>query len=154
VRVDDGLGDVAYLDMAVFGRDAPAVTRPAQGDGEALGRHSDLLPPGQSVLELCDLRLQLRRPGSWPPSSKTKPISVGGGCETMRHLDDVTSADTGRRPIGNPGAQASLETVAVGGGIGPAACLLSYGTWATADPRSRSSSCLQHTQSAIEACTH
>jgi hypothetical protein len=64
VRVDDGLGDVAYLDMAVFGRDAPAVTRPAQGDGEALGRHSDLLPPGQSVLELCDLRLQLRRPGA------------------------------------------------------------------------------------------
>lgn len=32
--------------------------------GEALGqrpgRHSDLLPPGQSVLELCNLRLQLR----------------------------------------------------------------------------------------------
>lgn len=36
--------------------------------GEALGhqpgRHSDLLPPGQSVLELCDLRLQLRHPGA------------------------------------------------------------------------------------------
>jgi hypothetical protein len=36
--------------------------------GEALGqqpgRHSDLLPPGQGVLELCDIRLQLRHPGA------------------------------------------------------------------------------------------
>ena len=39
-----------------------------------------------------------------PPSrnSRTAPISVDYCCETMRHLDDVTSADTGRRPIGNP----------------------------------------------------
>jgi hypothetical protein len=36
--------------------------------GEALGqqpgRHSDLLPPGKSVLELFDLRPQLRHPGA------------------------------------------------------------------------------------------
>jgi hypothetical protein len=50
VRVDDGLSDVAYLDMAVLGRRAPAVTSPLGVMGEALGqqpgRHSDLLPPG------------------------------------------------------------------------------------------------------------
>ena len=76
--------------------------------GEALGqqpgRHSNLLPPGQSVLELCDLGLQLRHRELASRLSKTKPTSVGGGCETTRHLDDVTSADTGRRPIGNLGA--------------------------------------------------
>jgi hypothetical protein len=32
--------------------------------GPAAGRYSDLLPPGQSVHELCDLRLQLRHPGT------------------------------------------------------------------------------------------
>lgn len=31
--------------------------------GQQPGRHSDLLPPGQSVLELCDLRLHLRHLG-------------------------------------------------------------------------------------------
>ena len=76
--------------------------------GEALGqqpgRHSDLLPPGQSVLScaISASRCATRELAS--RLSKTKPTSVGGGCETMRHLDDVTSADTGRRPIGNLGA--------------------------------------------------
>jgi len=91
--------------------------------GEALGqqpgRDSDLLPPGQSVLELCDLRLQLRRPVAGLPLSKTKPTSVGGGCETVRHLDDVTSADIGRRLIGKPRRGVALETVAEGKGDRP-----------------------------------
>ena len=38
---------------------------------------TDLLPPGQSVLELCDLRLQLRHPGAGLSLSKTKPLLAG-----------------------------------------------------------------------------
>ena len=32
--------DVTDLDIAVFGQGAPVVTRPARGDGEALGQHA------------------------------------------------------------------------------------------------------------------
>ena len=108
VRVDDGLSDVATLTMAVLGDAYQQVTRPARGDGPSAG------PPARSPLRSaarakaslscaisassCATRELASR------LSKTKPTSVGGGCETMRHLDDVTSADTGRRPIGNLGA--------------------------------------------------
>jgi hypothetical protein len=113
------------------------------GDGEALGqqpgRHSDLLPLGQSVLAISASRCATRQLAS--RLSKTKPTSVGGGCETMRHLDDVTQTQ-GRRPIGNPKGVVVPGSYRSREGIGPAACLLSYGTWAAADPRSRSSSCL------------
>ena len=156
VRDDDGLSDVADLDMAVLGRGVPAVTRPARGDGRSAG------PPARSPLRSAAAGAKASLswppaapPGSWPPDSRrlSQPL-LAAAARPWVTLDDVTSADTWRRPIGNPGAYSCLETVAVGRGIGPAACLLSYGTWAAADPRSRSSSCLQHTQSAIEACTH
>src|SRR6185436_19245133 len=66
VRVDDGLGDVADLEMAVLGEAYQQGPGALRGNRKALGeqsrRHSDLLPPGQCVLELGDLSFQLRHP--------------------------------------------------------------------------------------------
>jgi hypothetical protein len=131
VRVDDGLGDVAYLDMAVFGRGVPAVTRAARGDGRSAGPPSrsppDLLPPGQSVLQLCDLRLQLRPPGSWPPDSRrlSQPLLATAARPCVASMTSRPQTQGGDR-------SEPKSLVAVGRGIGPAACLLSYGTWAAA----------------------
>ena len=157
VRVDDGLSDVAYLDMAVFGRGVPAVTRPARGGGRSAGpparRHSDLLPPGQSVLELCDLRLQLRQPGAGLQTRRlSQPLLAAAARPCVTSMTSRPQTQGGDRSETQE-CRRPLDCRS-GKGIGPAACLLSYGTWATADPRSRSSSCPLHTQSAIEACTH
>jgi hypothetical protein len=71
--------------------------------GEALG-HSDLLARAKASLSCAISASSCATRELASRFLKTKPTAVGGGCETMRHLDDVTSADTGRRPIGNPRA--------------------------------------------------
>jgi hypothetical protein len=137
------------LDMAVFGRDAPVVTRPAW----VMAKRWVATP---IYCRRAKASLSVRSPPPaappWPPDSRPTSL-VGGGCQTMRHLDDVRSADTGRTQSQTQECRRPLDC-RTRKGIGPAACLLSYGTWAAAEPRSRSSSCLLYTQSAIEACTH
>ena len=105
------------------------MTRRARGDGEALGRHSDLLPPGQSVLELCDLRLQLRHLGLQTLDQPLLLAAAARRCVTsmtsgrQTHGGDRSETQECRRPLDCRSRK----------GIGPAACLLSYGTWAAAD---------------------
>ena len=100
MRVDDGLSDVATLTWP-FVRRVPAVTRPARGDGRSAG------PPARSPLRsaAAGAKASLSSPpaappGSWPPDSRrlSQPL-LAAAARPWVTLDDVTSADTWRRPI-------------------------------------------------------